>query len=227
MEMKRKLIWIGAIAIGFVLIFFAGWWAKPVRVVEVRTEYDSLLDAHKRDSAIYALQMARYDSLNTVLSVAIVSKNRQIVSLKRALEQSKTEIKRLPATESVALFSVEVGDTAFLQVEKDTMCVTTIPAIRSSNILFAERRHYIDVLGVLKAKNKLQEDVISLRGEELSVVRDRVIQVTGEYYKVNELYLRQNLKLEKANKKIRNRNIALGIVGGIAVGGIVTALIVN
>jgi hypothetical protein len=227
METKYKLIWIGAIAIAFILIFFAGWWAKPTKVIEVRTEYDSLLDAHKRDSAIYALQMAKYDSVNTVLSVAIIGKNLQIVSLKKALEQSLTEIKRLPASESASLFAVEVGDTAFLQVEKDTMCVTTIPAIRTANVLFAERRHYISLSGILTEKNKLQEDMITWKQEELSVVKDRVIQVTGEYYKVNDLYLKQRLQLDKANKKVRNRNIAIGIVGGIAVGGIVTALIVN
>jgi len=225
--MKTKLIWIGVIAIAFILVFFVGWWAKPTKVIKVRTEYDSLMDVHKRDSAIYAIQIAKYDSVNTVLSVAIVGKNRQIILLQRALEQNLAEIKRLPATAAASLFSVEVGDTAFLQVEKDTMCVTTIPAIRTANVLFAERRHYLSLSGILTEKNKLQEDMISWKQEELSVVKDRVIQVTGEYYKVNDLYLKQRLQLDKVNKKVKNRNIAIGIVSGIAVGGIVTALIVN
>lgn len=227
MEMKHKIIWIVIIAIAFIVIFFAGWWLRPPKIIDRNTEVDSLKASHLRDSAIYALQLAKYDSTTKVLAIAIVAKNRQIIALRRALEQKKEEIKRLPATESVALFSVEVGDTAFLQVEKDTLCITTIPAVRTANLLFAERRHYISVADILTDKNKLQEDMISWKQEELSLVRDRVVKLTAEYYKVNGLYMGQQLKLDKANKKVRNRNIAIGIISGIAVGGVVTALIVN
>jgi len=227
MEKKRKIIWIAAIAICFVAIFFAGWWMKPAKVIDRSDEMDSLTQAHRYDSAIYAIEIARYDSINSVLAVAIIGKNREIIKLRRALEVEKGQIIKLHATESVALFSAQVGDTAFLQVETDTLCVTTIPAIRTANTLFAERRHYIDLASILTEKNKLQEDMISGKQEELSVVRDRVVKLTGEYYKANELYLIQQKKLDKANKKIRNRNIAIGIIGGIAAGGIVTALIVN
>jgi hypothetical protein len=224
---RNNLIWIAAIALAFILVFFAGWWMKPPKIIDTPGTYDSLMDAHRRDSVAYAIKLAMYDSISTVLSVAIVGKNRQIIILQKALEQKSEEIKRLPATESAALFAAEINDTAYLQIDRDTMCVTTIPGIRRANLLFNERRHYLNLSKILSDKNELQSDMITWKSEELSVVKDRVIQVTGEYYKVNDLYLKQRNQLVKANKKVKNRNIAIGIISGIAVGGIVTALIVN
>jgi hypothetical protein len=227
-QTKSRLIWIAAVALLLAAAFFFGWKMKPNVVVSERQTIDSLRSAYVRDSVEYIHKSLEKDSINSVIASAIISKNRQIIELKKSLEKEKNRIINLPADETVELFSESTGVVSSVTViDKDTNCITPIQGITQANLLINERYGLYREVELLNGKIVCMQDMIDNRNEALNVARGRVGTLTEQYQSSQGVIDRLSKDNEKANKKIKNRNVALGIIGSIAAGGIITAIILK
>jgi len=225
---KTNLIWAGVIALGFVGIFFAGWWSKPVKIVVEHQQIDSLRNAHREDSIQYAFNLSKFIDQDSVYEKEIQEKDQLIASLRYNLSQDRKVIEVLPADKTIQMFSEQTGDSSLVGiVEGDTVCISTVPSIRIANVLFKERMSLIKENRLLSSKIETYLDLVDHKNENLALTYARINKLTDEYYRSQTIINNQQKFMERYAKKVRNRNIWMGIIGGLAVGGIATALIVN
>jgi len=225
---KKQLIWTGVIILAFVSIFFAGWWMRPPKVIYQHQQIDSLRNAHREDSLRYAFELTLLMGRDSVLNNAIIQKDKQIDDLKKNLSKEIETIILLPATETVGLFSHNTGDTAkIIVIGGDTTCIVSIPSIRLCNVLFAERNACISENIILQSKVETCLDLVDEKNDQLNLTYGRIEKLTDEYYRSQSIINNQQKYMGKYAKKVRNRNIFIGIISGVAAGGIVTAMLIK
>ena len=219
MKTTTKVIFGVVVIAALIAMFFVGRWLKEPVVVHQQREIDSLRNVHRQDSLKYAWELSGYDSTYHRLNTVIIGKNRQIVTLRKSLDKERKRLKSLPAIETVEQFSCNTGDSSWVAVrECDTVAISPLPAIRTANILIAERNVYRREISYQTAKTEAYKETIDTKTQELVLVRNRVIKLTDEYYKAQGIIDRQGKYLDKYAKKVRRRNIAIGVMGGISLG---------
>jgi len=107
------------------------------------------------------------------------------------------------------------------------MCVASIASIRLSNVIFAERMACITENDQLTQKVSEYAGIVNDKNILLDLTYGRITKLTDEYYRSQAIINKQQQYITRINKKVRNRNIALGIGGGIALGAIVAILVVK
>jgi hypothetical protein len=225
---KTRLIWAGVVAVALVTVFFAGWWFKPVQIVYQQQQIDSIRSAHRIDSIRYAYELEQAQAHEAALTAEIVLLDAQIAELKQARHVKATEIINLPATETVQLFSHNTGDSARITViEGDTGCIVKLPSIRLCNLIFADRNGLISENGLLKTKVETYDAILAQKEVLLGLTYKRIEIQTAEYFKSQGIINKQQFYITKIGRKVRNRNIIIGILGGVAVGAIGAAILVN
>lgn len=225
---KKNLIWIGVIALAFIAVFFTGWWLRPPKIITQQQAVDDLRNSHQQDSLKYAFDLSklREDSADFVL--IIEEKDEKIAVLQKMRYERSDEISVLPATETIELFNQNTGDTAkILVINRDTSCIAPIPSIRIANVLMEERKTYIAETIILKEKCRTYADLLNNQDEKLSLTYKRIRQLTDDYYNSHLIIDNQQKSMIKLGKKIRTRNIVIGISWGVAIGGIFTAILIK
>lgn len=225
---KKNLIWIGAIALGFVAVFFAGWWMRPPKIITQQQVIDDLRNAHQQDSLKYAFDMSKLKEDSSRLVLVIEEKDEEIAVLRKRTTREVSHINLLPATETVALFAQNIGDTSkIIVIGRDTSCISPIPSIRIANVLMEERRSYMAENIILREKCGLYSDLLNNQDEKLSLTYRRIKKLTDDYYRSQIIMDKQQKSMIRLDKKIRTRNIVIGISWGVAAGGILTALLIK
>jgi len=225
MKTRSRIIWIAVVLVLFAGAILATWFLKPPVVVTQQQEIDSLRNKHARDSMEYVWTLSKFDSTYTRLELTLKAKDRQIHFLRASLQKESERLIELNATESVAQFSKNTGDSSWVAViSRDTVCITRMPAITEANILIMERGVFKHEAQLYHAKADAYFSLLDAKNEELGFIRDRVIKLNEEYWKSQAIIDKQNKFLSRYAKKVRNRNIVIGVVSGLAAGAVITAI---
>jgi len=226
METKYKIIWIAVIALLLVGVFFFGWWMKPTVIVDQSNTVDSLRYAHHTDS-IYLSSLVRFlkqdvDSLKEVVK----KQDKELSSLSSVSKLERDAIKKLPADRQIKLYSENAGDSAYLAViNNDTVGISKMKAILDVNLTYHDNLKLRNEQRLLHSQNVNLRSIVGLQDSIINVEQLRNTKLTDDYWLSQKVINNITIDNNKKDKKIRNRNIVIGVLSGIAAAGIGVAII--
>lgn len=198
----------------------AVWFLKPDKVIMPLPDQ---VMVHKFDSVKY---IKRSDSLVQVIDTLkskLEIKKRQYADLLNKQRLQIVEVQTMPATEVVQVFRDKVQ--AIVTLTTDSNVITPIQGIRNAVIMFVQGDQCLDREKAVLDQQSISGRIIQSQDTLLQIKDKRIIGLTREFYTSQVIITGLNTDLEKERKKVRTRNIILGVLSGVAAAGIVVAVI--
>ena len=226
---KRTKIWIGVGVVVIVLVaFFGGRMSKKSEiVVSEQRLIDSLRSSHKMDSIMWVYEFNEMDSMYQRILTTVEGKDELIARLKVKNKTELEPVKTLPANQTTQLFNIHTGDSSWVEVRKDTLVISPLKAIQCANVVMMEGNQRLRIIELLELKNEALDSALMNREEVLRLTMRRVVKLTDEYYMSQGVIDRQSEYIRHYKKKIKRRNVLIGVLGGVALASIVGIVIVN
>jgi len=177
---------------------------------------------HGTDSTVYVVRIDSLTKIVDKLNDRLNHSNAKLVELKEQVAKKKQSIELLPAEETVSYFNCSTGDSAkVIVVEQDTMAMVTIPGVKAANLLFVDRNSCFEIQSLLDMKINDMGEMITTKDKLLSVKDIYIKNLNDQYFASSSIIKDQDILIGKQQKKIRTKNVILGLLGGIAAASIV------
>lgn len=199
------------------------WWLKPNKVIQQPNQDQVLI--HKFDSLKY---IHKNDSLTLVidtLKAKLDKKKRDYADLLNRQKKEREKLPTLTASEVVEEFQGWVEVPVTMVAQPDTMIITPLQGIRNAVEVFVEKDQCLAREDEVIDQVKLANETIVAQDTLLKVKNNRIIGLTREYFQSQAAVNKLNNDLKKSEKKLRTKNVILGILSGVAAVGIVIAVV--
>lgn len=219
METVKKYWYIPIIIL---LTGIAVWFLKPDKVV---VPLPDQVMVHKFDSLKY---IKTSDSLKVIvdtLKSQLAVKKKQYKDLLSRQKVDIFEVKNLPIPELVSRFEDKTQTFVKVSMLPDSVVIAPIESIRNAVILFTEGDQCYERERSVVVQNELSSNIIRQQDSLISIKDKRIVGLTREFYSSQATIAGLNGALEKERKKVRTRNVILGILSGVAAAGIVVAIV--
>lgn len=228
MQTRSRVIWIVVIAIVFIGVFFFGWWVKPVEYVENNSAVDSIRYVYFWDSIKHSFIEKEYaDSVRT-LRVIIKKQDKELAARKPIVKAGQKKIRKLPLTEAVKYFSDFTRDSAYVAViREDTIVVSTLKSITEANVTNYNKLSAEYENRLLLKQNRTLKDIITVQDSLVAEEQRYNVKLSDSYYKSQKVINGLKADSKKDKRRVRNLKIVAGVSIGVAVGGILTAILVK
>ncbi len=221
METLKKFWWVIVIVLAMcVATGIVVWNLKPTKTI---VQEPSQVQPHKFDSLKY---IQKTDSLSKVISDLKKEndkKEKQYSLLLRNQKQQVVAVENLSEKEVIDEFSVRTGDKA--SQRDDSTAIISIFSMRKAISLFVERDQCLERETTTLDQGDLTRSIITSQDSMLIAKDKRIIDLTKEFYDSQLKITGLNVAVAKYDRKIRTKNVFLGILGGIAVVGITGTII--
>jgi len=184
---------------------------------------DNTVVVHQFDSLKY---VKSNDSLKVVISTLeqeIVKRGAEYALVVAKYSKKIGAVQNLPKTEVVEEFSNRIY--VDVELKPDSNVIVPIQGIRNALVLIYERDAAIEGLHFYSGQDSLKTSVIEKQKELLGIKDNRIVKLTSEFYQSQTVITGLRADVEKANKKVRNRNTWIGIGFGAAAAGVLVAII--
>ena len=200
-----------------VLVIVATWYLKPGASIPISNQPEQVI-VHKYDSLKYAQMMADSVKKMNELRNQLRMISGTISVLRRDQFQRLDVIDHLIPDSVIRIWNLKTGDQA--EIKKDSSVITKLSPIRTAVKLITMKEQ-----GEIRELNYLRKDSISslliiAQDNMIKIKDDRIGNLTKEFYQGQAIQAKLNDDLEKANKKVRRRNIIIGVTAGAAAAGV-------
>ena len=216
--------WVKYVLIALAIVggFLVRWFFEPAPKETTQLQQTILEVRHSADSTVYVVKIDSLTRIVDKLNDRLNYSNAKLVELKQQALKKQQYIKLLPAEETVSYFNCSTGDSAkVIVVEQDTMALATIPGVKAANLLFIDRSSCFEIQSQLDLKINDMDEMITTKDELLSVKDLYIKNLNDQYFASSSIIKDQNLLIGKQQKKIRTKNVILGLLGGIAAASII------
>jgi hypothetical protein len=125
----------------------------------------------------------------------------------------------------VAEFQGWVEVPVTMVAQPDTMIITPLQGIRNAVEVFVEKDQCLAREDNVEGQIKDATATIVAQDSLIKVKNNRIIGLTREYFQSQAVVDKLNNDLKKSEKKLRTKNVILGILSGVAAVGIVIAVV--
>jgi hypothetical protein len=147
---------------------------------------------------------------------------------KKLIAKQKVElnaIKTIPDSELIKIFEQYTGSNLEIQIiGHDTNIITKLPTIEHSVVLFVQNDQCSEREFLLVTRDSIQQATIEENNKLLRIKDDRIMKMTQEFYNTQQVINSLNNDLTKEKRQGRNKNIAIGILIGVATAATVIAI---
>lgn len=218
--LKRYWLQIVICLIVAIAVGVAVWFLKPVKVV---VQDPSQVQPHKFDSLVY---IQKTDSLIKVISGLKEQDEKKRIQYAVLLREQKIladKLQTIPATEVVKRFDEKTGDKSILH--RDSTATISLFAMRNAVGLFVAGEQCLDRERLTLDQGEFTRSIIASQDSLLRVKDSRIYSLTREFYDSQLRITGLNVAVENRDRKIRTKNIFIGILSGVTLLGVTGTII--
>jgi len=186
---------------------------------------DNTVLVHKFDSSLY---IHSNDSLKGVIRTLEQELAKREVSYAQTIKilSKKTDaVQTLPITEVAEAFSERIYVDVGLEARGDTVAILPMQGIRNALVIIYRGDEALVGLSYYKGQDSLKTVLIDNQKQLMNIKDTRIVALTSEFYKSQAVITGLNADIEKAQRKLRNRNKVLGIISGAAAVAVLVAVL--